>query len=55
VGGLDEAEAAGLGREWGQLAVYVVSEREVVVLASDGSFRVSRPRGDIPRGDAPSS
>jgi hypothetical protein len=48
VGGLTEVEAAALGREWRQLAVYVVSDRDVIVLASDGSFRRSRPRGHIP-------
>jgi hypothetical protein len=48
VGGLGEREAAALGREWGQLAVYVIDEGEVVVLASDESFRVARPRGRRP-------
>jgi hypothetical protein len=48
VGTLDEAAAAALGREWRQLAVYVISAAEVVVLASDGSFRAVRPRGRRP-------
>ena len=48
VGRLDEAAAAALGREWRQLAVYVISAPEVVVLASDGSFRQVRPRGQRP-------
>ena len=50
VGGLDETSAAALGREWGQLAVYVVTPAEVAVLASDGSFRRSRPRGSFEGG-----
>jgi hypothetical protein len=45
VGGLDEEAAAALGREWGQLAVYMIKPAEVVVLASDRSFRRARPRG----------
>jgi hypothetical protein len=50
VGGLTEAEAAALGAEWGQLAVYVVTDGEVIVLASDRSFRHARPRGGARRG-----
>ena len=45
VGGLSEAAAAALGAEWGQLAVYVISVDEVIVLASDRSFRRARRRG----------
>lgn len=45
VGGLTEAEAMALGAAWDQLAVYVIDAGEVAVLASDGSFRVARPRG----------
>jgi hypothetical protein len=45
IGGLSESEAADLGLAWGQLAVYVVTQREVIVLASDRSFRRARPRG----------
>ena len=46
VGGLDETGAARLGEEWGQLAVYLIDRREVAVLASDGSFRFVRARGN---------
>jgi hypothetical protein len=48
IGGLDESEAAALGREWRQLAVYRITATEVVVLASDQSFRHARPRGHRP-------
>jgi hypothetical protein len=44
VGGLDEEAAATLGAAWNQLAVYLVTEAEVVVLASDRSIRAARPR-----------
>jgi hypothetical protein len=47
VGGLDEAEATALGRDWGQLAIYLVSEEEVAVVASDRSFRRARRRGRL--------
>jgi hypothetical protein len=47
VGGLTRAAAAALGAEWDQLAVYVVTAEEVIVLASDRSFRRTRRRGRL--------
>jgi Protein of unknown function (DUF3293) len=44
VNGLDERQAMELGQQWKQLAVFFVTETEVVVLASDGSTRDSRAR-----------
>lgn len=45
IGGLSEAAAADLGAEWQQLAVFVISADEVIVLASDRSIWAMRPRG----------
>jgi hypothetical protein len=50
IGGLTEAEAAALGQAWDQLAVYRVTERDVIVLASDRSFRRARPRQALTAG-----
>jgi hypothetical protein len=44
VASLGEDAAAALGAEMDQLAVYVISASEVIVLSSDQSFRRRRPR-----------
>lgn len=44
VSGLAEYEARALGLEWGQLAIFWVSEMNIVALVSDGTSRWSRPR-----------
>jgi len=44
VGGLTDEESARLGAIAGQLAVFVVSDEEIAVLACGRSFRDARPR-----------
>ena len=48
VSGLEERQAMELGRQWNQLAVFFVTEPEVLVLASDGSSRDVRTRPQRP-------
>lgn len=44
ISGLSEHEALALGLDWGQLAIFWVSETNIAVLVSDGSGRWSRQR-----------